>query len=280
MIYEMKLNNDPYNKIKKGSNTIELRLNDEKRKLLKVGDIIRFTNRTTNEKLDTEVISLYLYDSFKELYKHFDKKSLGYEEDEIVDYKDMELYYSREDIDKYGVLGIEVSLLDDKSIVYNDDKLKIEEVNRVVKRAKIVIENSNGEILLCFSNGHYFLLGGHKDSNETDVECLKREILEETGTSMELNNLKLLMRIKYFNRDYPDKGVNTYSIATYYYIKYDLEINKEQQNLTKEEIDGGFELRYIDKFKVIEELNNSLTSATRKRVVMDTIKVIEEYLKN
>ena len=50
--------------------------------------------------------------------------------------------------------------------------------------------------------------------------------------------------------------------------------------MTKEEIDGGFELRYIDKFKVIEELNNSLTSATRKGVVMDTIKVIEEYLKN
>ena len=51
MKHEMKLNNEPFINIKNGTKTIELRLNDEKRRLLKVNDLIEFTNRETNEKL-------------------------------------------------------------------------------------------------------------------------------------------------------------------------------------------------------------------------------------
>ena len=73
MKHEMKLNNEPFECIKNGTKTIELRLNDEKRKLLTVGDYIEFTNRVTNEKLLVEVIDLFKYNSFEELYKHFNK---------------------------------------------------------------------------------------------------------------------------------------------------------------------------------------------------------------
>ena len=48
MKHEMKLNNKPFEKIKKGTKTIELRLNDEKRQLLKVNDYIEFNNITNN----------------------------------------------------------------------------------------------------------------------------------------------------------------------------------------------------------------------------------------
>ena len=43
MKYNMKLNNEPFNLIKNGTKTVELRLNDEKRKLLNIGDKIEFT---------------------------------------------------------------------------------------------------------------------------------------------------------------------------------------------------------------------------------------------
>ena len=46
----MKWNNGPFELIKNGTKTIELRLNDEKRQLLKIKDLIEFTNRTNNEK--------------------------------------------------------------------------------------------------------------------------------------------------------------------------------------------------------------------------------------
>lgn len=110
MIHNMNLNNEPFELIKSGSKTIELRLNDEKRRLLNVGDEILFNNRSNNEKLLVSIIDLHKYDSFKSLYKDFDKVSLVYKEDEISDPRDMNEYYSKEDEERYGVVGIELKL--------------------------------------------------------------------------------------------------------------------------------------------------------------------------
>lgn len=73
MKHNMKLNNEPYNSIKNGTKTVELRLYDEKRRQLQVGDEIEFTNITTNEKQSVDIINLYKYNNFKELYTHFNK---------------------------------------------------------------------------------------------------------------------------------------------------------------------------------------------------------------
>ena len=108
MKHEMKLHNQPFEKIKNGTKTIELRLNDEKRQLLKIKDIIEFTNRQTLEKILVEIEELHKYPSFEELYKHFDKISMGYNENESANPKDMEEYYSKEEQDKYGVVGIQI----------------------------------------------------------------------------------------------------------------------------------------------------------------------------
>ena len=71
MKHEMKLHNGPYKKISDGTKTIELRLNDEKRQLLKVNDLIEFTNRKTLEKMLVEIENLYHYSSFDELHLLF-----------------------------------------------------------------------------------------------------------------------------------------------------------------------------------------------------------------
>ena len=108
MKYNMNLNNEPFNRIKDGTKTIEMRLNDEKRQLLKEKDFIEFTNRTTLETILVEIVKLYKYPNFEELYKHFDKVSLGYDKDDIADPKDLKRYYSKEQQEKYGVIGIEI----------------------------------------------------------------------------------------------------------------------------------------------------------------------------
>lgn len=110
-MHEMRLHNSPFNLIKDGSKTIELRLNDEKRSIIKIGDNIEFTNRVTEEKILVEVVNLHKYNSFEELYKHFDKVSMGYKDNEEADPSDMEQYYSKEEQDKYGVVGIEIRLI-------------------------------------------------------------------------------------------------------------------------------------------------------------------------
>ncbi len=44
MKYKMNLNDEPFHLIKKGTKTIELRLNDEKRQLLKENDLPKRDN--------------------------------------------------------------------------------------------------------------------------------------------------------------------------------------------------------------------------------------------
>lgn len=109
--HNMKLLPQYFNYIKNGTKRLELRLNDEKRKQLIVGDYIEFTNRVTNEKLLVKVIDLFKYNSFEELYKHFNKIEMGYSINEEANPKDMENYYSKEEQEKYGVLGIKIKEL-------------------------------------------------------------------------------------------------------------------------------------------------------------------------
>lgn len=44
-----------------------------------------------------KIINLYNFPNFEELYKHFDKVAMGYDEKEIADAKDMEEYYSKKE---------------------------------------------------------------------------------------------------------------------------------------------------------------------------------------
>lgn len=108
----MNLNLEPFSLIQQGKKTIEMRLYDEKRKKLQIGDIIIFTEKENkNNRLEARVIKLHKYNSFEELYKNFNKIQLGYYENQIANARDMEEYYSKEDIKKYGVVGIEIKVL-------------------------------------------------------------------------------------------------------------------------------------------------------------------------
>lgn len=110
----MNLTPAPMQGIRTGNKTIELRLNDEKRKQISVGDTIKFINtEDSNDTLRVKVVDLFLFSSFAELYDNLPLLNCGYNEDNIntASPDDMEMYYSREKQNKYGVVGIEISLL-------------------------------------------------------------------------------------------------------------------------------------------------------------------------
>lgn len=112
VVHEMKLHSSPFEMIKSGEKTIELRLNDEKRQKIKMGDNIIFTNTVTGEKLYATVKKLHQFESFEDLYKTLPLLQCGYTTDDIDTARpsDMEQYYSSEEQEKYGVVGIELTL--------------------------------------------------------------------------------------------------------------------------------------------------------------------------
>ncbi len=111
MIHKMNLWHDSFEKIKARTKTIEMRLYDEKRSKIAVGDVIVFTDTSNGEQLECSVLNLYRYANFDEMFKNHDKVSIGYRSDELALPSDMLQYYSEEQIKKYGVVGIEISVI-------------------------------------------------------------------------------------------------------------------------------------------------------------------------
>ena len=111
MLHQMKLRKNPFEKIRAGHKTIELRLYDEKRQRIRVGDQIEFTNLADlSQKLVTQVVALHRFDSFAELFRALPASAMGYTPDQIPDPGDMEAYYSKDEQALYGVVGIELTL--------------------------------------------------------------------------------------------------------------------------------------------------------------------------
>ncbi len=114
MIHTMKLHPKPFLQIESGQKTIELRLYDEKRQKIKVGDTILFTNRENEKRtLSAVVTALHRFHSFKELYASLPLTKCGYTTDTVstADHRDMQKYYDTEQEERFGVVGIEFSLI-------------------------------------------------------------------------------------------------------------------------------------------------------------------------
>ena len=110
--YVYHLNEGPFNSIKRKKKKIEMRLFDDKRQKLKVEDILIFVNKNDESKMiKTKIIALHKFENFEQLYKNFNKIKLGYRKSEKANPKDMEKYYSAEDIKKYGIVGIEIEVI-------------------------------------------------------------------------------------------------------------------------------------------------------------------------
>ena len=109
-IFNMNLSPAPYSMIASGQKTIELRLLDEKRRQIKEGDIIIFTQSFSGESVTAKVLKLHKFDTFEELYKSLPLLKCGYTEENIdkANYNDMNIYYSAEEEAEYGVLAIEL----------------------------------------------------------------------------------------------------------------------------------------------------------------------------
>ena len=100
-VHNFKLHKQPFSLIKSGQKTIELRLYDEKRKTVKLGDTLVFTNADKQGVQFCKVIGLHRYSSFEALYGEISVEKYGHSG------TDMSVYYSAEEQEKYGVVGIE-----------------------------------------------------------------------------------------------------------------------------------------------------------------------------
>ena len=112
MNIEMKLADEPLELMVSGMKTVEIRLYDEKRKKITVGDTIEFIRLNGDERVSAKVVALHRFDSFRELFASDLRSKTGFGDLSEADAVEaMYKYYTKEQESKYGVLGIEIVLI-------------------------------------------------------------------------------------------------------------------------------------------------------------------------
>lgn len=109
--HQMNLQSKYFDFIKNGTKRIELRLYDEKRQQIKLGDSIEFS-KSENEKFKVRVIGLLLYETFSDLFNDFNISVLADQsmtKQELLNV--LQEFYTPEKQAQYGVLGIRLELL-------------------------------------------------------------------------------------------------------------------------------------------------------------------------
>lgn len=97
-----------YNLLKSGAKTIELRLYDEKRQAIRIGDTIEFSNLSdTTDTFKANVINLHRAESFAALCDKIDPRRAGMaDKEELITV--LKEFYPEERQKAYGVVGIEI----------------------------------------------------------------------------------------------------------------------------------------------------------------------------
>lgn len=165
-----------------------------------------------------------------------------------------------------------------KELITNKYNLKEEEMTEVVKRVKILIINSNNEILLGYSHNDYQFPGGHVEDNEELIETVNREIKEEMGIELNLNYIEPFARKSGYYKDWPEEGKNRKIEIYYYEVKTDEKPNLNNTSYTEHEKEGNFELRYIPLSKVEEELEKNINEyGDKKGIGKEMLELFKVY---
>lgn len=196
MNISMKLKAVPFDAIKSGHKDIELRLNDEKRQQLKVGDTITFSKSPDDtETLEAEVVGLLRYPTFADLADDFAPQRMG-GTDKASIVEGMRGYYSDEQQVEFGVVGIKLRVIGGAG--YSGPRRV---VNMAVPYCGAIVErteNGKKQVLLqtrwkperdpVYSGTLEFPAGVLDHPYESVYEEVAREVREETG--LEIRQIK------------------------------------------------------------------------------------------
>jgi len=129
-----------------------------------------------------------------------------------------------------------------------------------MEKARAIIINENGNLLVSILNGSLILPGGTIESNETPTKTLRRELIEEAG--IENINLKKFIKISYYHNIFPkykqvgfEKRLN---IVNYYYSSSLVNIDNNKSNLTEYEKESNMQLVFLS----IEDIKSRINIIT------------------
>ena len=143
-----------------------------------------------------------------------------------------------------------------KEIIINDDNLKIDDIEKIKKKARAVLIKDN-KILVGVYDDVVMLPGGGAEKDENIDDTLIRELEEETGIKYDINDFNKSFNITCYQKDYPTRRDETVNrlIKTKYYLGEFKGIDLENVNRTENEVKGKDKNDLKEYFKKDENNN-------------------------
>ena len=168
-----------------------------------------------------------------------------------------------------------------REIIHNNDNLTIDEITETVIRAKALIV-TNGNILIGNENNFFEFPGGHLEENETLDDCLKREILEETGIELEDSEIKgVITKLVHMTKNWPEIGKNRRAETYFYLVETDKKPDMSKVTLTENEKKNKFKLETFPLYESVDIIKKNIPNNDRNGILSpDMIITIEDYIKS
>ena len=159
-----------------------------------------------------------------------------------------------------------------KQIDFNETNLTDTEIDKVVRKVRaLVINNITKQMLLVHYAGLYMLPGGSIDNGETEVEALRRELLEEAGIEEAIPYLL----INSYDRNYFDRksgNINRLTQTTFFKVSTNQNINENKKRLTENEKEKNHTIKYMN-LSVARYLIETNSADNPKRKQKETCKI-------
>ena len=175
-----------------------------------------------------------------------------------------------------------------KQIDFNETNLTDTEIDKVVRKVRaLVINNITKQMLLVHYAGLYMLPGGSIDNGETEVEALRRELLEEAGIEEAgieeagIEEAIPYLLINSYDRNYFDRksgNINRLTQTTFFKVSTNQNINENKKRLTENEKEKNHTIKYMN-LSVARYLieTNSADNPKRKQFDREILTALDEY---
>ena len=167
-----------------------------------------------------------------------------------------------------------------ENIIINDSNLNNNEIQKIGNKVRAILLSDN-KILVSHYGGDVLLPGGSIDKGETAVDAIIRELKEETGIVYDVNSLKELLFLEYYQPNYPtrrDEVINRLIRTKFYFGQY-RGIDLKSINRTENEVKDNFHLDLIDLDEFASLINESSDNPRKKyfdRENQEVIKVLKK----
>ena len=163
-----------------------------------------------------------------------------------------------------------------ETIIINKELDVIDKMNVKVRLLSIV----DGELVVANYANLYMLPGGKVDGDEELLDALVREVSEEVGITLNKNDISELVMIDNYQNNYPSDGkiINKFTKTYYYLYTGELPLDRRTK-LSDREKEFGFRLERVNINKLVDILENKMSTVKEKSFSLELLYVLNTYLK-